>query len=206
MERYQRAFVNARALWDDLMFHVGNLACDSCDEAKTRVDFLVQLQGYQSYFETKMAGLEIMRRNTIEKLKTLERIPEGEYAGEAMDETAAFFEAYLNAAYSLLEIIAKFTPFFYRQSVSQTPITDYSFVKQATFFRNGGSRIDPEYSDYLSNKLWSWYKVLRDNRDAITHRAAVYIAFREDGSVRFLTPPKREEWLEGVFDWPTEPL
>lgn len=54
--------------------------------------------------------------------------------------------------------------------------------------------------------MWEWYKFLKENRAAITHRAAIYIDFSEDGRVRFIKPPKEDEWLAGVYSWPTESL
>lgn len=50
----------------------------------------------------------------------------------ALYEAIAFFEVYLNSFYSLLQIIAKFTPFFYGENKDRIP--DKNFGGQVNFF------------------------------------------------------------------------
>jgi len=152
-------------------------------------------------FRAKMAGFEIMYRETIEKVKTLETAAREENSENkvaftrtttALDEAIAFFEAYLNSFYSLLQIIAKFTPLFYEKSKEEIP--ERYFGDQVDFFVKN-SEFDPDFSSYLAERL-TWYKTLRNNRHAITHRLSAFLGFKEDGRVAFIDYPKREK-----FDW-----
>jgi len=172
------------------------------------IDFSSQVLGYTTDFESKMASFEIMHRYTLEKSKQLEIIAKEEKKQDkvlmtetstSIYEVSAFFEAYLNAFYSLLQIIAKLTPFFYKKDIPKIKIQDNSFGEQVDFFVNRSPTLDPEFSSYLSSMLLGWYKVLRENRHAITHRAAIFIGFEKDGSIVFLDPPKNEDkryWLK----------
>jgi len=156
--------------------------------------------GYSMTFSSKMACFEIMHRETLKKVKNLEIIAKEEKSEDkiamtrttrALYEATAFFEAYLNSFYSLLQIIAKFTSFFYGKDKDKIP--DETFGEQVNFFTSY-PEFDREFSSYLTNML-TWYKTLKNNRHAITHRLSAFLGFKEDGGIVFLDYPKEE------FDW-----
>jgi len=152
-------------------------------------------------FHSKMACFDIMHKEALRKVRNLETVVKGEVSEEkialtettkAMYEAIAFFEAYLNSFYSLLQIVAKFTPFFYEEDRDVIP--DNHFGDQIDFFvRN--SKVDPDFSSYLKDEL-GWYKTVRDNRHAITHRLSAFLGFEKDYTVIFLDYPKEKK-----FDW-----
>lgn len=159
--------------------------------------------GYRMAFQTKMKSLEIMYSTTLEKTKKLEVVAKKEKAEEnvllketskAWNETVTFFEAYLNAFYSLLQVIAKVTPHFYKieKSESLRDMTNrfgYNFGKLVKFFEDNPN-FDPEFSSYIAKKL-GWYKILRNNRHMITHEGSAFLGFKEDGKIVFLDYPKK---------------
>lgn len=80
-------------------------------------------------FSIKMISLKVMYNHTLKKSKELEEVSKKEKTEpnvllkdttRVWFETVAFFEAYLNAFYSLLQIIAKATPYFYEKEESET--------------------------------------------------------------------------------------
>jgi len=155
---------------------------------------------YSMAFASKMACFEIMYRETLKKVKNLETVAKEEKSEDkvAMNKTTrawyeatAFFEAYLNSFYSLLQIIAKFTPLFYGKNRDIIP--DDNFGKQVNFFVTH-PRFDVDFSSHLTDRL-SWYKTLRDNRHAITHRLSAFLGFEKDWRIVFVDYPKKE------FDW-----
>jgi len=156
--------------------------------------------GYSMAFSSKMASFEIMHAETLKKVETLETVAKEEKSENkvlmdrttrAFYEAIAFFEAYLNSFYSLLQIISKFIPLFYGKDKDNVP--DDNFGKQVDFFIKH-QEFDPEFSSYLEAKL-AWYKILRNNRHTITHMRSAFMGFEQDGKIVFLDYPK-----EG-FDW-----
>lgn len=158
--------------------------------------------GYSMAFISKMACFEIMYRETLNKVKNLETVAKEEKSEDtvamprttrALYEAIAFFEAYLNSFYSLLQIIAKFTSFFYGENRDRIP--DKYFGGQVNFFVTH-PKFDADFSSYLRDRL-SWYKTLRDNRHAITHRLSAFLGFEKDGRIVFIDYPKKEfDWLD----------
>ncbi|KON30343.1 hypothetical protein AC480_01405 [miscellaneous Crenarchaeota group archaeon SMTZ1-55] len=205
MERYQKIFQNISFLIKDLTTSIVRLSGYSKDEI---VDFASQLMACDIGFQSKILSYELMHRYTLKKSKQLEIIAREEVKQEvgvltetsrAMFETIAFFEAYLNAFYSLLQIIAKLTPFFYKTDFPELTIPDRTFGSQVNFFRKHSNSPDSEYSSYIENKLWRWYEILKNNRHAITHRAAVFVGFGKEGRIVFLDPPKNGDkryWIK----------
>lgn len=156
--------------------------------------------GYAMAFSSKMASFEIMYKETLKKVKTLESVAKEEKSEDkvamtsttrAWYEAIAFFEAYLNSFYSLLQIIAKFTPLFYGKDED---IPDVNFGEQVNFFVERDPKLDPEFSSYLTERL-TWYKILRNNRHAITHRLSAFLGFDKDWRIVFIDYPKKK------FDW-----
>jgi len=168
-----------------------------------------KLFGHGMSFGIKMSSLEIMYRNTLKKSKELEEVAKKERAEEtvllkettkAWHESIAFFEAYLNAFYSLLQIIARVTPYFYEEEKSKSlrkigkGFGD-NFGKLIKFFEDN-TNIDPEFSSHLTKKL-GWYKILRNNRNMITHEGSAFLGFQKDGKIVFIDYPKRGfSWFE----------
>jgi len=155
--------------------------------------------GYSMAFQSKMASFEIMHKEALRKARNLKTVMKEERSENkvAMTETTrawygaiAFFEAYLNSFYSLLQIISKFTPLFYSKDRDMIP--DDNFGTQSNFFVTENPKFDPELSSYLKDGL-SWYETLRDNRHAITHRVSAFLGFEKDGTIIFRDyPPKKE--------------
>jgi len=180
MERFRRIYYEALTLFNDVL---------------TSDKF-----GYSIAFNSKMACFEIMRKETLMKVKNLETVSKEEMSEDkiamtkttrVMYEAIAFFEAYLNSFYSLLQIIAKFTPLFYGKDKDMIP--DDNFGKQVDFFVRH-PKFDTDFSSYLTDRL-SWYKTLRDNRHTITHRLSAFLGFEKDWRIVFIDYPKKE------FDW-----
>lgn len=183
MQRFRRIYLKTLALFNDV-------------PSDSRVRF-----GYSMTFQSKMASFDIMYKEAVWKVRNLETVVRGEVSEEkiamikttkAMYEAISFFEAYLNSFYSLLQIIAKFTPFFYGEDRDMIP--DNNFGTQKNFFVKN-PKVDPDFSSYLIDEL-SWYKTLRDNRHAITHRLSAFLGFEKDYTVIFLDYPKKKE-----YDW-----
>lgn len=159
-----------------------------------------KLLGYRISFTIKLRSLETMYRNTLNKSKELEDVSKTE-EGEILKtkttnvwyEAIAFFEAYLNAFYSLLQIIAKFTPYFYPKEKSELIKKSLGFEdnfgKLVNFLREE-SNVDPDFSAYLRTRL-GWYNILRNNRHMITHEASAFLGFGQDGKIVFLDYPKK---------------
>jgi len=147
-------------------------------------------------FHTKMRSLEIMQKYTLERIRELFKASEKEKnsiylkdTSRLLDEGIAFFEAYLNAFYSLLQIIGKITPYFYDKKKLKQLIPDDYFAKQISYFVNNNS-VDPEYSSYLKNRM-KWHDELMSNRHAITHNVSAFLGFGEREIV-FINMPKRK--------------
>lgn len=185
MERY-------RQIYQEMLSLLGNLK--STDSKPF---------GYRMAFQAKMKSLEIMYFATLEKSKKLEVVAKKEMAekkallketGKAWNETVAFFEAYLNAFYSLLQVIAKITPYFYEEEKSESlrkmaSRFVYNFGKLMKYFKDNPN-FDPEFSSYIATKL-RWYEILRNNRHTITHQESAFLGFKEDGKIVFLDYPKK---------------
>ena len=179
MERYRRIYYEALTLFEDV--------------PRSRK------LGYSMAFNSKMASFEIMYKETLKKVKTLESVAKEEKSEDkvamtrttrAWYEAIAFFEAYLNSFYSLLQIIAKFTPLFYGKDKD---IPDDNFGEQVNFFI-AHPKLNPEFSSYLIQRL-TWYKILRNNRHAITHRLSAFLGLDKDGRIVFIDYPQKD------FDW-----
>jgi hypothetical protein len=143
-------------------------------------------------FRSKMSSLEIIYLDTLKKCRELEEVVKKENAegkilfeetGKARNETTASFEAYLNAFYSLLQIIAKVTPYFYEEKE-----LELLRKKEKHFGDNFGDlintlkqnvKIDPKFSSYIKEKL-GWYKTLGNNRKKITHERSAFLGFTKD--------------------------
>jgi hypothetical protein len=153
---------------------------------------------YSFAFNSKMASFEIMYRKALKKARNLAIITKKEKSEDkiampmttkAWYEAIAFFEAYLNSFYSLLQIIAKFTPLFYEENKDKIPT--WNFGLQKKFFVDR-PKFDADFSSYLIHKL-GWYETLRGNRHAITHNLSAFLGFDEDGKVVFRDYPKSKQ-------------
>jgi hypothetical protein len=158
---------------------------------------------YSMTFHSKILSFQIMHEETIRRAKNLETVAKAERTENkvlmerttrALYEAIAFFEAYLNSFYSLLQIIAKITPLFYEKDGSVVP--DDTFGKQREYLIRH-SEIDPDFSSYLERSL-AWYGILKNNRHAITHRRSAFLGFEKDGRIVFIDYPKND------FDWSDE--
>ncbi len=164
-ERFRRIYDEMRMLFADI-------------QASEIFDYRVALP-------FKMASFEIMHWEALKKAKHLETTAKKERAEEKvlLDKTttslysaAASFEAYLNSFYSLLQIIAKFTPYFYGADKYRIPAR--YFGEQVNFFITNPD-FDPEFSYYLAHRL-RWYETLKNNRHAVTHRISAFLGFEKD--------------------------
>jgi hypothetical protein len=197
---YQDIFHNMNLLITDLrrfIYGLGHL------QPQEKIEILDDLDGIQINFPSKIVALDIMRINTIKSSKKLQNVFNKERnenkirmggIGRAIDETNAFFEAYLNALYSTLQIIAKLTPYFYKDYSPSITMKCRYFSEQIKWLRDNGNA-DQEYLSYIENNLDSWYNTFSNYRNAITHRASFFIGFEKDGSIVFLKPPEETEKL-----------
>ncbi len=153
-------------------------------------------------FSSKFSSLEIMQEATLEKAGELfdsykEEKSKASVFSEDLNryfnECVAFFEAYLNAFYSLFQIIGKVTPYFFDSDELKKNVLDGDFGSQVTYFKEH-PETDYEYSDYLANM--SWFKELMLNRHAITHHASAFLGFGKDEVVFIHMPKKRIDYFE----------
>jgi len=152
-------------------------------------------------FHTKIRCLDIMQKYTLERIRELFKASEKEKnsiylkdTSRLLDEGIAFFEAYLNAFYSLLQIIGKITPYFYDKTKLKQSIPDDYFTKQISYFVDSPN-VDPEYSGYLKNRM-KWHDELMNNRHAITHNVSAFLGFGESEIVFIHMPKKRIDFFE----------
>jgi hypothetical protein len=167
--------------------------------------------GLRMSFGTKMFGFEMMHRATLKQIKELEQVCRKESSekkvlldetGKARNESIVLFEAYLNAFYSLLQVIGKITSCFYQKEKAKLSA---KMAKQ--FDENFGSlidilkshfNIDPVFSSYLKTSL-GWYETLKNNRHMITHEGSAFLGFANDGKILFLDyphPKKGFSWFD----------
>lgn len=146
-------------------------------------------------FSSKMASLEVMKKYTIKASNALFKTYLDEKKSHKSivpkdlnlyyQECVAFFEGYLNAFYSLLQVIGKITPYFYEQE----DLKKIEFGEQIEYFSIKKPDLDITYGEYLKNNL-SWYSKLVCNRHGITHNVAVFLGFGKT-EIEFIHMPKR---------------
>ncbi len=196
--KFRNTYSELQFLFDDLSSHLSKIQGFTQEELG---DYRSQLFQYKLAFTSKFASLEIMHHYTLDRCKVLPKTLENEKKIRIVltettlniNEVEAFFEAYLNAFYSLLQVLAKFTPFFYKKEFPNIQIIDENFGKQIEFFRINKDVPDEKFSKYVENELYPWYKTLKEYRHAITHRAAIFVGFEQDDSIVFLKPPEEDE-------------
>lgn len=153
-------------------------------------------------FDTKIRCLQIMQKYTLERIRELFKAYEKEKENSIypkdttrlLHEGIAFFEAYLNAFYSLLQIIGKVTPYFYDKRKLMKSIPDDYLAKQISYFLNNPD-VDPEYSSYLRTNM-TWHDELMSNRHAITHNVSAFLGFGEREIVFIDMPKRRIDFFE----------
>jgi len=167
---------------------------------------------YGISFGLKMFGLEEMHRRTLEKVKELEEAQKkesaeakvilelgGVYIAKQTDlawrKSIAYFEAYLNALYSLLQVITKITLIVYQKS--KKPIATEKMgdnLGSLVNYLKNNKTVDSDFSTYIDGKM-GWYEIFRSNRHKITHNGSAFLMFDPDGKVTFLDYPKTESKL-----------
>jgi len=156
--------------------------------------------GYNMSFNSKAFSFEMMYRETLKRIRELEEIYKKESTqgkkvleetGVAWSKSVAYFEAYLNAFYSLLQIIAKITLLFYKEPKMSSITKEWgdNFGKLIDFFKRNKS-IDSQFSVYVDKNL-GWYETLRNNRHMITHEGSAFLGFSKGGKILFLDYPKK---------------
>ena len=153
-------------------------------------------------FGTKIRCLEIIHKNALETIRKLFEASEREKKNSIylkdttrlLYEGIAFFEAYLNAFYSFLQIIGKMTPYFYDRKKLKNPIPDRYFAPQVIYFIDNPD-VDPEFSSYLKNSM-AWHDELLSNRNAITHNVSAFLGFGKKEMVFIHMPKKRIDFFE----------
>ena len=152
--------------------------------------------GIGTSFNSKFMSLQIMQNYTIEKSRVLFDAMEEEkdtsiYLKNTTKyhrECTAFFEAYLNAFYSFLQMIAKVTPYFYDKKTKASRIPDRYFMAQMKHFIDNPT-IDIQYANCLENNM-GWYAELELNRHAISHNVSAFLGFGKE-EVEFIHMRKR---------------
>lgn len=158
--------------------------------------------GLTYFLDTKLRCLEIMQKYALQKIeelfKTLGKEKDNsihlQETGKLLSESIAFFEAYLNAFYSFLQILGRITPYFYDSRELRKAIPDDFFAKQISYFVNNPD-VDPEYSNYLKNSM-AWHDELMSNRHAITHNVSAFLGFGEEEIVFIDMPKRRIDFFE----------
>jgi len=180
------------------------------------ISFLTDIQGidpkmfgYGMSFSTKMFGFEMMHHATLKQIKELEQVYKKESSegrnplyetSKARNKSIVLFEAYLNALYSLLQIIGKITSCLYKKEKSRMSAKiaksfDENFGTLVDILKTH-SNIDPDFSSYLKTNL-GWYQTLTNNRHMITHEGSAFLGFTNDGKILFLDYPHRKKG----FSW-----
>jgi hypothetical protein len=174
-------------------------------------DFVLRVQhqsprlsnlGLAYSFDTKMRSLEIMQKHTLGKIRELFKAYEKEKnnsvypkdVNRLLGESIAFFEAYLNAFYSFLQIVGRMTPYFFDKKKLRKTIPDGNFARQIGYFEKY-PKLDPEYSSYLRSNM-TWHDELLSNRNAITHNVSAFLGFGEREIVFIDMPKKRIDFFE----------
>lgn len=152
---------------------------------------------------SKLHSLEIMQRYTIRNARNLFASYEREKnepvifpkdVNKYINEAIAFFEAYLNAFYSLFQIIGKITPYFYDRKKFEKKVPDEYFERQKSYF-SLHKNIDADYARYLENSM-KWYDDLVCNRHAISHNASAFLGFGKQEIEFIHMPKKRIDYFE----------
>lgn len=155
-------------------------------------------------FSSKFQSLEIMYRESLKKTKNLEIAQKKESAEvkilmaettKARGEAIAFFEAFLNAFYSLLQIIAKIIPYFYEGEVQETLKNQSKYFGTLRSYLKDNPEIDSDLSTYFKDKT-GWYETLVNNRHMITHKGTAFLGFEKNGRIVFIDYPRNGfHWL-----------
>ena len=157
--KMRKIYRELQFLFDDLSCHISKMEGFTKEELD---DYHSQLFQNKIDFTSKFASLEIMRHYTLDRCKTLPKTLENEKKTSIalidttfnLNEVQAFFEAYLNAFYSLLQVLARFTSFFYKKEFPNVKINDENFGSQLDFFRQNKELPDEVFSKYVENELY----------------------------------------------------
>jgi hypothetical protein len=157
----------------------------------------LNMHEYCRSFPLKMFGFEEMHHGTLDMAKKLEEAVKKEdpKTTEAWKRTIAYFEAYLNSIYSLLQVITKITLIVYKTSKNQIQIEDMgdNFGCMVNYLRTKKT-VDPEFTKYLDSNM-EWYRIFKENRHKITHNGSNILMFDKDGKTMFVNFPKSESKL-----------
>jgi len=153
-------------------------------------------------FDMKLKCLEIMQKHTLHRIQECFDTAKEERknsirlkdTGKLLDESVAFFEAYLNAFYSFLQIIGKMTPYFYDRKKLKQLIPDDYFVGQIRHFVDNPN-VDPKYSSYLKKNM-TWHDQLMSNRHGITHNVSAFLGFGKEEMEFIDMPEKRIDFFK----------
>jgi hypothetical protein len=110
---------------------------------------------------------------------------------KAYVKSVAYFEAYLNTLYSLLQVVHRITLLIY-QKKSKTPIATEKmgrhFGDLVTYLRDTPT-FDSDFSTYINQKM-EWYITFKNNRHKITHDGSALLLFTQNNEIEFLDYPK----------------
>lgn len=159
--------------------------------------------GLSTSLQSKFYSLELMQIETKKRVEQTFATYKNEKAqqdhivlkelGKNLNESIAYFEAYLNAFYSLFQIIAKVTPYFFNDEKLRKNVMHGEFAKEIEIFHNCPT-LDLDYANYL--ETMTWYSELMYNRHAVTHHVAVFLAFDKEHIVFIDMPKKRIDFFE----------
>jgi len=152
--------------------------------------------GLDYSFNTQFKCLATMQEYTLKTIRELFRTYKGKNVNSILQkdidifliESIAFFEAYLNAFYSFIQIIGRLTPYFYDREKLKRSVPYRYFHWQIDYFLDNPD-VDHEYSDYLKNNM-TWYDELIFNRDAVSHNVSAFLGFGKK-EIIFIDMPKR---------------
>jgi len=162
---------------------------------------------YGISFKLKILGLQEMHLRTLESAKELEEAQKKESVqakavletgkifiatetSKAYTRSVAYFEAYLNALYSLLQVVTKIAYLLYQKYGQPLPfdLRKITFGDLKNHFKNNPSH-NPVLFNYMNQKM-GWYDTFRNNRHKITHDGSALLLFTPDGEIEFLDYPK----------------
>ena len=164
---------------------------------------------YGISFNLKNLSLQEMYLGTLKNAERLEEAQKKESAeakiaiqsgignfpqtetSKAYVKSVAYFEAYLNTLYSLLQVLTKITLIIYQNSKKQIDTNSMgdNIGKLLDYLKNQNRDADSAFTSYIDQKM-GWYQTFRNNRHKITHDGSALLFFTENGEIEFLDYPK----------------
>jgi len=178
------------------------------DPYGARPSFLVNLMGLDfrdvswkadQIYRTKIWFLENKINHLIDIVRRLRKaltFPIQEQSLETKNKQyiEIDIESFFHFSYSILEIMARLTPRFYKPPLKG--LKSKSFRKQREWFMNNPEK-DPKYSKYLVERN-SWFEKLREHRRKLTHYHPLITFQSSEHGITFGTGRDKEGYIPNV--------